>query len=146
MAIYRSNTNRSASRVVLLAIVAALVGGVVVGRLTAPDLSAQLAIVRSSATPIAASLEVIRSEYPELVNGGPDTGGATGSLARVRETFDSIRASLEMLDPDATAIAAAALEALEAGVAAKEPAEDVNGRTIAFAAALDAALGIPARP
>ncbi len=144
MAIYRSNTDRTTLIVGIVAVVAGLVLGLAVGRATAPDLGAQLAAVRSSASPIAASLEVVRSEYPELVSGGPDTGGATGSLARARETFDSIRASLEMLDPDATAVAAAALEALEAGVAAKAPADDINGRIDAFAAALDAALGIAA--
>jgi hypothetical protein len=141
MAIYRANSERRLVLLVLVALGIGLVGGVLVGRATAPGLVDQLATVRAQAAPIASSLEVLRSEYPKLLEGGADPGGATGALAKVRTTFDALAPTLVIIDSGGTATATAALEALEAGVAAKEPETDVTERIDAFAAALSAALG-----
>lgn len=145
MAIYRSNTRRSITIVGIVALVVGLVGGVVIGRLSAPGLDGQLGELRAAALPIAGSLEVIRAEYPESLVTGADTGGAPGALARARTTYDLLTPRLILLDPAATAVATAALVALEAGVAGKASEADVGARIDAFRAALATALGTAAR-
>ena len=53
MAIYRANSERRLVLLVLVALVVGLVGGLLIGRATAPGLTDQLATVRAQAEPIA---------------------------------------------------------------------------------------------
>jgi hypothetical protein len=141
MAIYRTNRDRRLGIVGVVALVVGVVGGLAVGRLTAPGLTDQLAALRTQAAPITTSLEVVRSEYPKLLAGGADAGGSVGALARVRSTYDLVLPTLTTLDPAGTGGATAALEALEAGVASKASEADIDARIDSFRTALAAALG-----
>jgi hypothetical protein len=142
MAIYRTNSNRRLAMACVGALLVGIVIGIVIGRWSAPGLATQLADLRASAAPITTSLEVVRSEYPKLLAAGADPGGASGALARVRTTFDSIRPSLDALSAAGAEAASNDLEALEAGVAAREPEADVGGRIDGFQTSLDDLIGI----
>jgi hypothetical protein len=140
MAIYRAESGR---RVVLIAGAAAIAGlvlGLLIGRITAPGLGAQLDDVRAQAAPIASSLEVIRTEYPKLLAGGADPGGAEAAMARIETTYATVKPSLEAISPGGSAALGDAIAALRGAVNARVPETDVGSKLDDVQARLDAVL------
>jgi hypothetical protein len=131
VAIYRARGNRGVLMLGTTAVVAGLIVGGVFGRVTAPGLGDQVDALRTQAAPMFSSLEVIRLEYPKLLDASGDLGGAEGALARLRATFAQVRPALAIVDPAGVEGLASAIDALAAVVVARAPEADV-------AAAVDA--------
>ena len=140
MAVYRADRSRRVVGIGIVALVAGMSGGVVVGRLTAPDLPSQLAELRQAAAPIGSAAEVVRVEYPKLLAGGADPGGAEGAVARMRATLADVHVSLGALDDAGTDDLAGSVDRLAALVADRAPAPQVNEAVDGVEAALAAVL------
>jgi hypothetical protein len=128
MAIYRRSSRRPFVVTAVVAALAGLIIGVAAGRGTAPDLAAQVSEARAQVAPIVTSLEVLRTEYPKLLNAaaGGDPGGAESALARARSTFASHAASWSLLDPATTTALDKALNDLAALLTGRAPEAEVG--------------------
>jgi hypothetical protein len=137
MAIYRRSSRRPLVIVAVIAAVAGLVVGFAAGRATAPDLASQVRAARGQVAPILTALEVIRTEYPKLLNAaaGSDPGGAESALARARSTFTANEATWSVIDPQATTALRPALDALAATITRRAPEADVDAALGAASAA-----------
>lgn len=144
MAIYRADRGSRVAIVGVAALVAGLVIGALGGRITAPGLEDQLGEVRTNAAPITSALEVIRVEYPKLLAGAADPGGATSAVARIRTTFAAVRPQLATLDRRGTEALSGAIDALDAKVAARAPVAEVIAAADATERDLGAVLGTSA--
>jgi hypothetical protein len=146
MAIYRRSSRRPLVIVGVIAAVAGLVLGYLGGRATAPDLASQVRAARAQAAPIVTSLEVIRTEYPKLLNAtaGSDPGGAESALARARSTFTAQSATWTLIDPEATAGLGSALDALGAKITARAAEAEVDSAIDTAAAAANRLAGTAA--
>jgi hypothetical protein len=143
MAIYRAQGGRRTALLATAALIAGLVAGLAIGRALAPGLEAQLVELRTKAAPIASSLEVVRTEYPKLLAGGADPGGAEAAMARARTTFAEVRTSFGALDRVATAELSGALDTLGGLIEARAPEAEVAGAIDTAEGALGAALPAP---
>jgi hypothetical protein len=140
VAIYRAERGR---RIALAAGVAAIVGlvfGLVLGRMTAPDLGARLNEARAAAAPIRSSLEVVRTEYSKLLAGGADPGGAPAAMDKIDAVYATAAPSLALIDAAASAALGKGLEDLRSAMKARAPEADVDAAIVAAEAALDAIL------
>jgi hypothetical protein len=144
VAIYRAERSRRGVLVATLAFVAGLILGWSAGRITSPDLTAQLDELRTRAAPIDSALEVVRVEYPKLLEGSDDTGGTEPALRRVRSLFDELRPSLAALNPAGVEALAEDLDRLAELVADRAPAQEIERASIEVEATLDALLGVSA--
>jgi hypothetical protein len=137
MAIYRRSSRRPLVIVGVIAAVAGLVVGYLGGRATAPDLGSQIRAARAQVAPIVTSLEVIRTEYPKLLNAtaGSDPGGAESALARARSTFTAQSVTWSLIDPTGTTALGTALDALAAKITQRAPDADVDAAIDTAAAA-----------
>jgi hypothetical protein len=140
VAIYRAESGRRVAIVAIVALVGGLILGLAIGRVMSPTLASQVTDLRTQAAPIRSAAEIVRTEYPKLVAGGADTGGAAAAMARIKTTFDSIAPSLTALDAAGTDDLRAAIEALDSAIKAKAPEADVASGVDAMLAALDAVL------
>ena len=107
------------------AAIAGLVLGLLIGRATAPGLGAQLDDARARAAPIASSLEVIRTEYPKLVAGGADPGGAELAMARIESAYAAVKPSLDAIDTTGSAALGDSIGQLRSGLTARVPEADL---------------------
>jgi hypothetical protein len=140
VAIYRAEGGR---RMALLAGLAAIVGlvlGLVLGRTTAPGLGAQLDDLRRQSAPISSSLEVIRTEYPKLLAGGGDPGGAEAAMAKVETTFAAIEPSVGAIDSAGTTRLGEAITQLRDAMTARVPDEELTSLLDAVQTRLDSVL------
>lgn len=124
MAIYRTPSRRPLVLVGIAGLVIGLVVGGVVGRLSAPDLTSQLATARAEVRPILTSLDVVRIEYDSLLTGGDS--GSPGAIARAKDAFAARRDTFFLIDPDATARLEAALDRVGSLVDAKVPQAELE--------------------
>lgn len=124
MAIYRTQSRRPLILFGVASLLVGLVLGGVIGRLSSPDLAAQLAAARADVRPILTSLDVVRIEYDSLLTGGDS--GSPGAIARAKEAFTARRATLALIDQDITARLAAALERVGSLVDAKAPRAELE--------------------
>ena len=125
MAIYRTQSRRPLVLIGLACLGIGLVVGGVVGRLSAPDLTSQLAAARAEVRPILTSLEVVRIEYDAAGQVAGDSGSA-GAIARAKDAFTARRDALFLIDPDAAARLEAALDRVGALVDAKAPQAELE--------------------
>ena len=126
MAIYRTQGRRPLVVAAAACLVVGLVAGVALGRLTAPGTAESLGALRGQLSRVAASLEVTRVEYPKLLSGDPDEGGAELAVTRASSQLDSAARELSLIDPAATDAARAAMTDLAQAVAARAPAAEVE--------------------
>jgi hypothetical protein len=145
MAIYRRSSRRPLVLVAVIAAVAGLVLGYVGGRATAPDLASQVQAARADAVPLLASLEVIRTEYPKLLNAvaGADPGGAESALARARSSFAARQATWALIDPAGTTALGTALDALGTQITQRAPEAAVDAAIDTATAAAHRIAGTP---
>lgn len=141
MAIYRADRGRRVVIAAAVAFVAGLVLGGVGGRLTSPGLADHVDAIRTQVAPIVSSLDVIRLEYPKLLAGGEDGGGAEAAAIRIRETFEAARPTLEILNPAGSDALDASIAALVAAIDARAPDAEIGAVIDAVETAVDAALG-----
>ena len=140
MALYRAESGRRIALVGVGAAIAGLAFGLLIGRITAPGLGAQLDDVRAKAAPLSSSLEVIRTEYPKLIAGSGDAGGATAAMSRIESTFAAVEPSLQIIDASGTAALGEAIAALRRAVDARVAEAEVGTRLDDVQARLDAIL------
>ena len=124
MAIYRTASRRPLILTGVIALVAGVAIGFAIGSASAPGLAAQVAAARADVRPILTALDVVRIEYDSLLTGG-DSGSPAG-IVRAQEAFRIRRATLELLDPAATARLDQALTRVAELVAAKAPRVDAD--------------------
>jgi hypothetical protein len=140
VAIYRAESSRRIALVAGVAAIAGLVLGLVLGRMTAPGLGAQLDEARAAAAPIRSSLEVVRTEYSKFLAGGADPGGAPAAMDKIDAVYATAAPSLALIDAAASAALGKGLEDLRSAMKAKAPEADVDAAIVAAEAALDAIL------
>jgi hypothetical protein len=125
MAIYRPASRRPLLIVGGLALVAGLVLGFVTGQATAPGVGAVLDGLRDRVATVASALEVLRVEYPELLEGA-DPGGAEQALARAQANFTALEPDLALIDADAVDQAYRSLQEVQRRVTARVPAAQLD--------------------
>jgi hypothetical protein len=148
MAIYRPRTRRwpLAASVGLLGLVIGFVLGWAIGARGELDPAEALAVLRSTLTTVAGTLEVVEVEYRESVRGGrivssPEYEGARDALDRSRERYRSVREALRTLDPDLVTRADALFSDLERMLTERASPDEVSGRARDLAALLRGAVG-----
>lgn len=124
MAIYRTPSRRPLILVGLGGLVVGVILGVLVGQSMAPSLASQVTAARAEARAILPSLDVVRIEYDSLLSGGDS--GSPGAIARAQQTLAARKATLALIDPDATARLEAALARVAAAVQAKVPLAELE--------------------
>lgn len=124
MAIYRTQSRRPLVLVGIAGLAIGLIVGGAVGRVSAPDLTSQLASARAEVRPILTSLDVVRIEYDSLLTGGDS--GSPGAIARAKDAFTVRRDTFLLIDPDAAARLEAALDRVGSLVDAKAPQAELE--------------------
>jgi hypothetical protein len=138
-------------RTLLLVAGAVLLAGVVagfgLGRLTAPDpsLADKVAELRTALEPADQGLELTATEYGQAVRGGQvvaatEYAAARADVQRVKDTAATSRADLRALNRSGAAAFEAAVQALDADVARRAEPTDVQARSDAARRALNALL------
>jgi hypothetical protein len=151
VSLYRQ-PGRVSTRTLALSAVAALVlgliGGFVIGHVTAPDptLADKLADLRTELKPASEGLELTATEYGQAVKDGQvaeptEYSAARSDLQRVRDAVDGARKDLRALDPTRAAAFESAVAEVEASVRTKADASEVQRRADAARTALAAVLG-----
>jgi hypothetical protein len=140
MALYRPASRRPLVVTGAVALALGLIAGFVAGQATAPGLEASIDALRDRTASVRSSLEVLRVEYPKLLVGGNDSGGAEAALDRAEDAYAEIEADLELIDPDASDGAYRALRDLRRAVEGRVPESDVEAGIDAVFAQLDLAL------
>jgi len=140
VAIYRAESGRRIALIAGVAAIVALVFGLVLGRMTAPGLGAQLDEARAAAAPIRSALEVVRTEYSKLLAGGADPGGAPAAMDKIDVVYATVAPSLALIDAAASVALGKDLEDLRSAMKARAPEADVDAAIVAALAALDGIL------
>jgi hypothetical protein len=148
MSLYRQ-PGRVAARTLALAALATLVAGLVagfaLGRVTAaePTLADKVAELRTELGPADQGIELTATEYAQAVRGGRVTapteyGAAQADVRRVREVLAATRADLRALDAAKAAALESAVDALDSAVRARVDPTEVQRRSDAARVALKA--------
>jgi hypothetical protein len=151
VSLYRQ-PGRVSSRTLVISAVAALVlgliGGFVIGHVTAPKptLADKVADLRTALRPADEGLELTATEYAQAVKNGQVTepteyGAAQSDLQRVRDAIAGSRDDLRALDAAKAAAFETAVAQLAAGVRDKADASEVQQRSDAARSALRTLLG-----
>ena len=151
MSLYRQ-PGRVATRTLALCAAAALalglLGGYVLGRVTAPDpsLAEQIAELRTQLRPAENGLELTATEYGQAVRGGQvveptEYAAAKADVQRVRDTLAAAQADLRALDARGAAALEAAVAQLDAGVRERVDPAEVQQRSDTASRALAAVFG-----
>jgi hypothetical protein len=151
VSLYRQ-PGRVSTRTLVLSAVGALalglIGGFVLGHVTAPDptLADKVADLRTELKPASEGLELTATEYGQAVRNGQvaeptEYSAAQSDLQRVRAAVDGAREDLRALDPTRAAAFESAVAQVEASVRAKADASEVQRRSDAARAALSELLG-----
>ena len=147
MAIYRAESSRRIALVggvaVVVGLVVGLVVGIGIGRMTAPGLGAQVDDLVAQVAPIRSSLEVVRTEYPKLLAGGADAGGAAATMTKISTTWAAAKPAVTRFDPSGAEDLAASIDDLKAAIEAKDPQDEVEDALDSVADALDGVLPPP---
>lgn len=150
MSVYRQ-PNRFTRRTVVIAAVAALVGGLavgyVVGHASAPNPSLQdnLSSLRSDLKPAEEGLELVRTEYGQAVKGGrvaqpTEYQAAKSDVQRAEDAVNGTRSDLQTLNPRGAATFERAVKDLSAAVDSKQPAARIGALSRQASAALRAVV------
>jgi hypothetical protein len=148
LSLYRQ-PGRVATRTLALcaaaALVTGLIGGFVLGRVTAakPSLADKVADLRSQLRPADQGIELTATEYAQAVRGGQVTepteyDAAKADVQRVGDTLAATRADMRALAPAKAAAFEAAVAQLDAGVRERVESAEVQRRSDAARRALDA--------
>jgi hypothetical protein len=148
MAIYRPRTRRwpLLTAVGFLALASGFALGWGLGAGREPDPAEALALLRSSVTTAAGTLEVVEVEYRESVQDGrivssPEYQGARDALGRSHERYLEVREALRALDPGLVGRADALFSRLERLLRDRAPVEEVSEATQELADLLRGAVG-----
>jgi hypothetical protein len=151
MSLYRQ-PGRVATRTLAIGAVVALVigllGGFVLGRVTAsdPTLAEKVAELRTQLGPADQGIELTATEYSQAVRDGRVTapteyGAAKADVQRVRAVLAATRADLRALSAAKAAALEQAVGELDAGVQQRVDPADVQRRSDAARSALDDLFG-----
>jgi hypothetical protein len=153
MSLYREVGRIRPGILVAGALIALAIGfgaGFATGRSTAPEPSLADAVssVQDEIRRATDALELVTIEYEQAVADGAvqapsEYEAARADAARAREIFDSRRAELELLSPEATAEAETALGALAEQIDARADPPDVASTAEEAAEALRSAARLP---
>ncbi len=150
MSLYREARSRSLWPFSLVALVAAAIGlaiGLLLGGSGEPSLSEALEPVHEDVRAAQSSLELVPIEYEQGQGSGPaaaatEDEAAQEHLNRARESFEQAEPDLILINPAGTAAAVEAFDALDAAIADRAPASEVERLTLEAASALNTAAGL----
>jgi hypothetical protein len=146
MAIYVPPSTRRRRLVLLVAagLVLGLAVGFALGRGTASGIDDALDAVRDQATDAAVGLQRMPIEYEQAVagEGGESTRTITEAIQRARADLDHAWDDAEWLGPEARKPVDAALDELDAEVAAEVPAPEFEAAVDRAVDAVEAAFGV----
>lgn len=150
MSVYRQ-PNRFTRRTLVIAGVAALVAGLVIGYFAGhalapnPSLADNLSSLRSDLKPAQQGLELSRTEYGQAVKGGrvaqpTEYQAAKSDVKRAQDAVAGARSDLRALDPRGAAALESAIADLSRAIDSKQPAAEVDRLSQVGAAALKAVV------
>ncbi len=137
MSLYRQPGRTAARTLVLLAAVAALVGGAIgyalgsTGSEEEASLSAAISALRADLAPVRNGLDFVPTEYREGVRGGrvvsqPEYGAAKAAVARAREVLAEHEADLRALSPQGAVSLRATIDTLASAIDQRATQADVE--------------------
>ncbi|HEY3018904.1 MAG TPA: hypothetical protein VGJ32_01865 [Solirubrobacteraceae bacterium] len=131
MSLYRQPSRTRATVLAAVAVVALALGGGIgfaLGRSSAPEPAAGDVVdqLREQLRPAVNGLQLLATEYPQAARGtGDEAAGVQGAMARIRDAVRAARPDLAVLDPRGAAELGARVAALDRGVRASAPVDEV---------------------